>query len=99
MSTNDRTSLPDWFTALPQETQKAYAAALHTFAHDIRQPLAQIHSAEELLRRGLAAGKGEDDLIELLDIVREANSIASHQVDAFIETYLIGIEPPDPSTL
>ena len=36
--------------ALPEEDRQAYIFGLHTFIHDLRQPLAQIQSAEELIR-------------------------------------------------
>lgn len=67
-----------------------------TFVHDLRQPLAQIQSAEELLRRGLAREGTSDDLLELLDIVRDANQRASAEVAEFVEVFLEGLEPPDP---
>lgn len=89
------TAIPDWFASLPQDKQDEFAAVVHIFAHDLRQPLGQIFSAEELLRRSLNKGEVSPDLIELLDIIREANRNASGYVDTFVESILDGLEPPE----
>ena len=98
---NDEThpAPPDWYTSLPEDIRDAYVAALTTFAHDLRQPLGQIYSAEELIRRGLNAGQGASELIELLDVIREANRMASMSVDAFVSAILDGVDPSDSSSI
>jgi signal transduction histidine kinase len=87
--------LTAWLASLPEDARQDYFRQMQTFAHDLRQPLGQIQSAEELLRRALKKTDANSDLIELLDIVREANMRASAEVSDFVDAFLDGFELPD----
>jgi signal transduction histidine kinase len=81
--------------SLTEERRKEYIARLELFAHDLRQPLAQIHAAEDLLRRGLNRGGNRAELLELLDIIRTADRQAAALVTEFVEKYLQEIKATD----
>jgi signal transduction histidine kinase len=85
--------------ALPDVARAKYVNTMHIFAHDLRQPLAQIHSAEELLRRFLEDIPESEEILELLDVIKMADQHAHELLAEFAESHLEGIKTPDPTGL
>lgn len=95
LNPNEWKSLATSLNDLPDDARQAYTTIMHVFVHDLRQSLAQIHSAEELLRRLLEVNPGSPEILELLDVIRKADTKAQDLVLGFVTDHLEGIDMPD----
>lgn len=76
--------LAELIQALPQEQQKIYQPNISMFAHDLRQILGIVYSAEGLLRR--SREESPEDT-ELLDMIHKASSNALRLLTDFARPF------------
>ncbi len=81
--------------SLPESQRSQLSEAFRTFAHDLRQHLGQIYSAQELLDRLLEGRDPTDDVLEMLNVIKVANGNARQLLRTFVAGWVEGLADED----